>query len=160
MRRRIIIDTDPGLDDAVAILLALAAGDELEVLGIVAAAGNLPLGETARNALRVCALAGRPEVPVHAGCPRPLMRAATTAAHIHTDPQLDALLPEPRCCCKPIAGSPNNRDEATGERLDELEDPFRLYRCHTIMNCTKTCPKNLNPAKAIAEVKKLMVLRR
>src|SRR5712675_1688039 len=54
----------------------------------------------------------------------------------------------------------DSRDEATGERLDELEDPFRLYRCHTIMNCTKTCPKNLNPAKAIAEIKKLMVLRR
>ncbi len=52
------------------------------------------------------------------------------------------------------------RDETTGERLDELEDPFRLYRCHTIMNCTKTCPKGLNPAKAIAEVKKLLVARR
>jgi len=54
----------------------------------------------------------------------------------------------------------DSRDEKTGERLDELEDPFRLYRCHTIMNCTRTCPKNLNPAKAIAEIKKLMVLRR
>jgi succinate dehydrogenase / fumarate reductase iron-sulfur subunit len=54
----------------------------------------------------------------------------------------------------------DSRDEYTGERLDALEDPFRLYRCHTIMNCTKTCPKHLNPAKAIAEIKKLMVLRR
>ena len=54
----------------------------------------------------------------------------------------------------------DSRDEHTGERLDALEDPFRLYRCHTIMNCTKTCPKNLNPAKAIGEVKKLMVQRR
>jgi succinate dehydrogenase / fumarate reductase, iron-sulfur subunit len=54
----------------------------------------------------------------------------------------------------------DSRDEATGERLDALEDPFRLYRCHTIMNCTRTCPKNLNPAKAIAEIKKLMVARR
>ena len=54
----------------------------------------------------------------------------------------------------------DSRDERTGERLDALEDPFRLYRCHTIMNCTKTCPKGLNPAKAIAEIKKLMVLRR
>jgi succinate dehydrogenase / fumarate reductase, iron-sulfur subunit len=54
----------------------------------------------------------------------------------------------------------DSRDEATGERLDDLEDPFRLYRCHTIMNCTKTCPKGLNPAKAIAEIKKLMVARR
>jgi len=53
----------------------------------------------------------------------------------------------------------DSRDEATGERLDALEDPFRLYRCHTIMNCTKTCPKGLNPAKAIAEIKKMMVAR-
>ncbi len=53
----------------------------------------------------------------------------------------------------------DTRDEATGERLDQLEDPFRLYRCHTIMNCTKTCPKGLNPAAAIAEIKKLMVAR-
>jgi succinate dehydrogenase / fumarate reductase, iron-sulfur subunit len=53
----------------------------------------------------------------------------------------------------------DSRDEATGRRLDELEDPFRLYRCHTILNCAKTCPKGLNPAKAIAEVKKLMVER-
>ena len=54
----------------------------------------------------------------------------------------------------------DSRDEATGERLDQLEDPFRLYRCHTIMNCTNTCPKGLNPAKAIAEIKKLMAVRR
>ena len=54
----------------------------------------------------------------------------------------------------------DTRDEGTGERLDQLEDPFRLYRCHTIMNCTNTCPKGLNPAKAIAEIKKLMVARR
>jgi succinate dehydrogenase / fumarate reductase iron-sulfur subunit len=53
----------------------------------------------------------------------------------------------------------DSRDEATGERLDYLEDPFKLYRCHTIMNCAKACPKNLNPAKAIAEIKKLMVER-
>jgi len=53
----------------------------------------------------------------------------------------------------------DSRDEATGERLDELEDPFRLYRCHTIMNCTRTCPKGLNPAKAIAEIKKMMIAR-
>ena len=54
----------------------------------------------------------------------------------------------------------DSRDEFTGERLDDLEDPFRLYRCHTIMNCAKTCPKNLNPGKAIAEIKKLMIERR
>ena len=53
----------------------------------------------------------------------------------------------------------DSRDEATGERLDELEDPFRLYRCHTIMNCTDTCPKGLNPALAIAETKKMLLAR-
>ena len=54
----------------------------------------------------------------------------------------------------------DSRDEATGERLDELEDPFRLYRCHTIMNCTTACPKDLNPARAIAETKKMLAARR
>ncbi len=54
----------------------------------------------------------------------------------------------------------DSRDEMTGERLDNLEDPFRLYRCHQIMNCTRTCPKGLNPAKAITEIKKLIVARR
>ena len=53
----------------------------------------------------------------------------------------------------------DSRDEATGDRLDALEDPFKLYRCHTIMNCTQTCPKGLNPAKAIAEIKKMLVER-
>ena len=53
----------------------------------------------------------------------------------------------------------DSRDESTGDRLDNLEDPFRLYRCHTIMNCAKACPKGLNPAKAIAEIKKMMVTR-
>ena len=54
----------------------------------------------------------------------------------------------------------DSRDEATGERLDELEDPFKLFRCHTIMNCADACPKGLNPAKAIAEIKKLLLARR
>jgi len=54
----------------------------------------------------------------------------------------------------------DSRDEATGERLDALEDPFRLYRCHTILNCTQACPKGLNPARAIAEIKKMLLQRR
>ncbi len=53
----------------------------------------------------------------------------------------------------------DSRDEATGERLDNVEDPFRLYRCHTILNCAKACPKGLNPAKAIAEIKNMLVAR-
>jgi succinate dehydrogenase iron-sulfur subunit len=54
----------------------------------------------------------------------------------------------------------DTRDESTGERLDELEDPFRLYRCHTIMNCTEACPKDLNPARAIADIKRMIAERR
>ena len=96
MRRPIIIDTDPGIDDAVALLLALAAPEELEVLGIVAVAGNLPLASTARNARRVCELAGRNDIPVYAGCARPLLRPLTTAEHIHGETERDRLLlPEP-----------------------------------------------------------------
>ena len=54
----------------------------------------------------------------------------------------------------------DTRDETTGERLDDLEDSFKLYRCHTIMNCTNSCPKDLNPARAIAETKKMLASRR
>ena len=71
--RKIIIDTDPGQDDAVAILLALASPDEIEVLGITAVAGNVPLPLTRERPI-ICELAGRPEVPVFAGCERPLRR--------------------------------------------------------------------------------------
>jgi purine nucleosidase len=92
MPRRIIIDTDPGIDDAVAILLALAAPEALEVLGIVAVAGNLPLAATERNARRVCELAGRTDTPVYAGCPRPLLRPLATAKHIHGETDHDRLL--------------------------------------------------------------------
>src|SRR5262249_32975626 len=96
MRRAIIIDTDPGLDDAVAILLALAAADELEVLGIVAVAGNLPLAQTERNARRVCELAGRSDIRVYAGCVRPLLRPLATAEGVHAETDRDhLLLPEP-----------------------------------------------------------------
>lgn len=96
MPRQIVIDTDPGLDDAVAILLALAASDELEVLGVVAVAGNLPLPQTARNARRVCELAGRRNVPVYAGCARPLLRPPATAERVHAETDGERLLlPEP-----------------------------------------------------------------
>jgi purine nucleosidase len=96
MPRQIVIDTDPGIDDAVAILLALASPDELEVVGIVAVAGNLPLAATERNARRVCELAGHADTPVYAGCARPLLRPLATAEHIHGEISSDRLLlPEP-----------------------------------------------------------------
>ncbi len=89
MPRKIIIDTDPGQDDAVAILLALASPEEIEVLGITAVAGNVPLELTAKNARIVCELAGHTEVPVYAGCDRPLNRPLITAEHVHGKTGLD-----------------------------------------------------------------------
>ena len=91
----IIIDTDPGQDDAVAILLALAS-PELEVLGITAVAGNVPLALTEKNARKICELAGRPDVKVHAGAIRPMVRSLVTAEEVHGKTGLDGpVLPEP-----------------------------------------------------------------
>lgn len=95
MPRPIIIDTDPGIDDAVAILLALAS-PEVEPLGLVAVAGNLPLAATARNARCIVELAGRPEIAVYAGCPRPIGPHRRDAEHAHGAGGLgDFVLPEP-----------------------------------------------------------------
>ena len=105
MRRRIIIDTDPGIDDAVAILLALASPGELDVLGIVTVAGNLPLPLTERNARRICELAGRADIPVYAGCARPMLRPLATAESIHGETPRDRLLlPEPTMALRPQHG--------------------------------------------------------
>jgi purine nucleosidase len=103
-RRRILIDTDPGVDDAVAILLALAS-PELEVLGLVAVAGNLPLDITERNARALVELTGRPDIPVFAGCPRPLSRTPITAEHVHGEDGLGGLaLPMPAMALRPEHG--------------------------------------------------------
>ena len=94
--RKIIIDTDPGQDDAVAILLALAS-PELEVLGITAVAGNVPLALTEKNARKICELAGRPDVKVYAGAIRPLVRQLVTAEEVHGKTGLNGpQLPEPK----------------------------------------------------------------
>ena len=104
MARPIIIDTDPGIDDAVAILLALAA-PEFEVLGLVAVAGNLPLAATVSNARRLVELAGRAEIAVLAGCPRPLGPSGVDAEHAHGDGGLgDLVLPEPAAPPRPQHG--------------------------------------------------------
>ena len=96
MSRDIIIDTDPGQDDAVAILLALAS-PELNVLGLTCVAGNVPLSRTSQNARQVCELAGRTDLPVYAGCDKPMGRGLVTAEHVHGDSGLDgAVLPEPQ----------------------------------------------------------------
>lgn len=94
--RKIIIDTDPGQDDAVAILLALAS-PELEVLGLTTVAGNVPLPLTTRNARVICELAGRPGTHIFAGCDRPLERPLVTAEYVHGKTGLDGIvLPDPQ----------------------------------------------------------------
>jgi purine nucleosidase len=104
MPRRIIIDTDPGVDDAVAILLALAS-PELDVLGLVAVAGNLPLDITERNARALIELAGRPDIPVFAGCPGAMSRTPVTAEHVHGEDGLGGLaLPMPAVASRPEHG--------------------------------------------------------
>ena len=96
MPRKIIIDTDPGQDDAVAILMALGSPDALEVLGIVTVAGNVPLARTTDNARRILELAQRTDIPLHAGCARPMRRKLTTAEHVHGETGLDGpALPPP-----------------------------------------------------------------
>lgn len=94
--RKIIIDTDPGQDDAVAILLALGSPKEIDVLGITTVAGNVPLSYTQKNARIVCELAGRSDMPVFSGCDAPLRRRLVTAEHVHGKTGLDGpVLPDP-----------------------------------------------------------------
>lgn len=97
MSRKIIIDTDPGQDDAVAILMALASPEDFDLLGIVAVAGNVSLLQNSRNALKVVELSGRTDIPVYAGCERPIRRHLVTAEHVHGDSGLNGPdLPDPK----------------------------------------------------------------
>lgn len=103
--RQIIIDTDPGQDDAIGILLALASPEQLDVLGIVTVAGNVPLELTSKNARMLCELAKKPETKVFAGCSRPMVRPLVTAEHVHGKTGLDgANLPTPTIPLQPQHG--------------------------------------------------------
>ena len=93
---QIIIDCDPGQDDAVALLLALGSPEEIELLAVTTVAGNVPLPRTSRNAQRILTLAGRSDIPVHARCSRPILRPLETAEYVHGETGLNgAVLPEP-----------------------------------------------------------------
>ncbi|MDO6585488.1 nucleoside hydrolase [Salipiger sp. 1_MG-2023] len=123
MAERIIIDTDPGQDDAVAILLALGS-PELEVLGITAVAGNVPLALTALNARKICELAGRPDIKVFAGCDRPLRQPLVTAEHVHGKTGLDGpSLPDPQMPLQP------------GHAVDFIIDTLRAEPPGTVTLC-------------------------
>jgi purine nucleosidase len=125
MPRKVIIDTDPGQDDAVAMLLALASPEELEVLGIVTVAGNVNLAKTTKNACKVLELARRTDIPVHAGCDRPLKRPLVTAEHVHGKSGLDGpQLPEPMIGPRAAHG------------VDFLIETLRAAEPRTISLCT------------------------
>ena len=120
----IIIDCDPGQDDAIALLLALASPQELEVLAITAVAGNVPLRLTEHNARRLVRLAGRSEVPVFAGCDRPLLRPLETAEYVHGETGLDgAELAEP------------DRPLAKGHAVDAIIDLVMARPAGTVTLC-------------------------
>ena len=122
--RKIIIDTDPGQDDAVAILLALAS-PELDVLGICAVAGNVPLHLTERNARKICELAGKPETKVYKGAVRPLLRHLVTAEEVHGKTGLDGPdLPDPQMALQP------------GHAVDFIIDTVMREDPDTVTLCT------------------------
>lgn len=122
--RKIIIDTDPGQDDAVAILVALASPEEIDILGITCVAGNVPLDLTSRNARIVCELAGKRDVKIFAGCDRPLGRDLVTAEHVHGKTGLDGPdLPEPTMLL------------AEGHAVDFIIDTLRENAPGTVTLC-------------------------
>lgn len=123
MTRKIIIDTDPGQDDAFAILLALAS-PELEVLGVTAVAGNVPLHHTEKNARIICELAGKTQVPVYAGCDRPMLRKLVTAEYVHGQTGLNG----PQLADPTIA-------LADGHAVDFIIETLRREPAHTVTLC-------------------------
>lgn len=122
--RKIIIDTDPGQDDAVAILLALASPDEIDVLGITTVAGNVPLPLTQKNARIICELVGKQDVPVYAGCDAPLKRPLVTAEHVHGKTGLDG--PELTDPTMPLSD---------GHAVDFIIDTLRNHPSGTVTLC-------------------------
>jgi purine nucleosidase len=124
MARKIIIDTDPGQDDAVAILLALGSPAELEILGIVAVAGNVGVQQNARNALKILELSGKTSTPVHIGCERPMRQKLVTAEYVHGKTGLDGPeLPEPTIKTQPQHG------------VDYIIDTLRREPAGTVTLC-------------------------
>ena len=150
--KKIIIDTDPGQDDAVAILLALASPDEIEVLGITAVAGNVPLSLTEKNARIVCELAGRPDIAVYAGCDRPLKRKLVTAEHVHGKTGLDGPdLPEPEIKLQEKHGV----DFIIDTLMQEPENSISLCPLGPLTNIASAI---LKQPKIVSRIKKIVLM--
>ena len=150
--QKIIIDTDPGQDDAVAILLALASPDEIEVLGITAVAGNVPLSLTEKNARIVCELAGRPDMAVYAGCDRPLKRKLVTAEHVHGKTGLDGPdLPEPEIKLQEKHGV----DFIIDTIMQEPENSISLCPLGPLTNIASAI---LKQPKIVSRIKKIVLM--
>ena len=149
--RPLIIDCDPGQDDAVALLLAFASAREFDLLGITAVAGNVPLARTEDNARRIRDLAGRPDVPVYAGCPRPMVREPVSAEYIHGETGIDgADLPEP--------SHPAEAAHAVDylvEMLTAAEEPITLATLGPLTNVALAIVKN--PA-ILANVREIVTM--
>ncbi|NPD15834.1 nucleoside hydrolase [Xinfangfangia sp. D13-10-4-6] len=151
-KQKIIIDTDPGQDDAVAILLALASPEELDVLGITVVAGNVPLALTLRNALLITGISGRTDVPVFAGCDRPLKREGVTAEEVHGATGLDGI----------DLGDPVLRAETT-HAVDFIIETLRREEPGTVTLCTLGPLTNIATAfnrapDIIARVKRIVLM--
>ncbi|MEX0954954.1 MAG: nucleoside hydrolase [Rhizobiaceae bacterium] len=132
MKRKLIILSDPGQDQAAALLMILGAPQAFDVLGLVATAGNIDLGNTVKNCLKVLELAGRADIPVYAGCPKPMGRQLVTAEHVHGPTGLDGPdLPEPKTA------------PAMGHGVDFIVDTLRQAEAGTVTICSLSPLTNL-----------------
>lgn len=150
--RKIIIDTDPGQDDAFAILLALASPNELEVLGLCAVAGNVPLPLTEKNTRIICELAGKTDIPVYAGCEAPLRRKLVTAEHVHGKTGLDGPpMAEPEMALQP------------GHAVDFLIETLRREPAGSVTLCplgplTNIATAFLKAPEIVARVQEIVLM--
>ena len=144
----IIIDCDPGADDAIALFLALAFPEHLNILGVTTVAGNVPLSLTQKNARCLCELAGRADLPIYAGCPRPLLRPLVTAEAVHGRTGLDGIsLPEPQ-----MALQVTHAVDFLIETLLQATEPITLATLGPLTNIAVAIIKQPSICQHIAEI--------
>ena len=146
--RPLIIDCDPGQDDAIALLMAIASAEEFDLFGVTAVAGNVPLAQTEANARRIRDLAGRPDLPVYAGCPRPMVRTPVTAEAVHGPSGIDgADLPEPTRSAKET-----HAVDFLVEALGQASRPVTLATLGPLTNVALAVVKKPSILENIAEI--------